>query len=89
MGVFLANSAQITKNQINLQRYELIMVPSTVAREVVHQILRQLDMHWHPTRRHIQRALHFIKTAQPGATLHISKQLHIVMRKEVVQFKKV
>ncbi len=89
VGVFLANSAQITKNQINLQRYELIMVPSTVAREVVHQILRQLDMHWHPTRRHIQRALHFIKTAQPGATLHISKQLHIVMRKEVVQFKKV
>ena len=64
------------------------MAPRKVAEEVAYFVLRKLDIEWHPSRLQLQRAVHFIKTAKVGATLQISKQLHIVMRKEVVQFKK-
>lgn len=86
---FISLYGTVQDAQVTIRRYALIMVPKEVAEEVVYIVLRQLDEDWHPSRLQLQRAVHFIKTARHGATLQISKQLHIVMRKEVVQFKKV
>lgn len=70
-------------------RYQLIMWPETVAKEVIYQTLVQLDPLWHPNKHQITRILHFIKTARPKKQLDISKHLKVVAQKHDVQFKKV
>lgn len=73
----------------SLQRYDYIMWPESVALEVIYCHLAKLDPDWHPSQLQLQRALYFIKTAQPGKQLEVSKSLKIVVEKQQLQFKKV
>lgn len=71
-----------------LPRYQLIMWPEEVAREVIYTVLTQLDNNWHPTNMQIEKALIFIKTAQPGKILQISSPLSVNVDTRSAQFKK-
>jgi tRNA(Ile)-lysidine synthetase-like protein len=71
-----------------LPRYQLIMWPDEVTSEVIYSILTELDENWHPTNLQIEKALLFIKTAQPNKELQISGQLRIVSSLLSVQFQK-
>lgn len=71
-----------------IPRYQLVMAPPLVAREVVYQALTQLDPGWHPTQQQITRALHFARTGRIGKELVISGQLKAVAQKHMIEFKK-
>ncbi len=79
---------KISNIKYAIPRYDLTMWPPTVAREVVRSILAQLDPGWHPSSLQIKRVVHFIKSAQPGKQLEVSKHLNIELNKGVAQFKK-
>lgn len=85
----LSTHASIGSGEVIVKQYDLIMWPPEVAYEIIYSVLVLLDDDWHPSRLQIRRALHFIKTAQVGKTLQISKQLHIQVLKGVIRFKKV
>lgn len=68
-------------------RYKLIMWPRAVGAEYLYAVLTQLDPDWHPERHHIERALNFVKTAQKGSTLKVSKSLSIVVDERSAEFK--
>src|SRR5690606_33079509 len=53
-------------------RYQLIMLPSPAAKEVLYHMLTELDPDWHPTKAQIERALHFIKTAKAHKVFEVS-----------------
>lgn len=72
-----------------LPRYDLIMWPDEVSREVIYLILTKLDPAWHPSKLQIMRALHFIKSGLAGKELQISGQLTLVLKTRTVQFKTV
>ena len=72
-----------------LPRYDLIMWPDEVSREVIYLILTKLDPAWHPSKLQIMRALHFIKSGLPGKEIQISGKLTIVLKTRTVQFKTV
>ena len=84
-----ASFEKLSDNEARISRYSLIMWPNEVSKEVVYFVLTKLDPQWHPSRQQIERSLHFVKTAQIGKTLQISKQLHIKAAKGVIRFKKV
>ncbi len=70
-------------------RYDLIMWPDEVSREVIYLLLTQLDPAWHPSKLQIMRALHFTKSGVPGKELQISGKLTIALKTRSVQFKTV
>lgn len=67
-------------------RYSLIMLPRSVAHELIYHILTILDPAWHPTSLQLKRALHFIKTAAPEKQLEVGRGLKIIAKKHHVQF---
>lgn len=71
----------------NLPRYVLTMLPSSVAQEIIYQILTNLDPNWHPSSLQVKKALHFAKTAQPGKVLQVSARLLVRAEKSILQFK--
>lgn len=82
---FLINY-QISTIKYNVPRYVLIMLPSPVAKEVIYQILTQLDPVWHPTEKQFIRVFHFARTALPGKRLTVSKYLHISSKAGDIMF---
>lgn len=72
-----------------IDRYQLVMLPTSVAHEVIYYLLTQLDTSWHPTGLQIKRALLFAKSAQNGKQLEVSKSLLVGLHNGSVQFKKV
>ncbi len=84
----IATELQNISTNSRLDRYDFIMWPSSVAKEVIYQQLVQLDPDWHPSNLQIIRALHFIKTALPGKQLEISENLSLHSQLRSVQFKK-
>ncbi|MCB9822077.1 tRNA lysidine(34) synthetase TilS [Candidatus Nomurabacteria bacterium] len=84
----IATELQNISTNSRLDRYNFIMWPDSVAKEVIYQQLVQLDPDWHPSSLQITRALHFIKTALPGKQLEISENLSLYSQLRSVQFKK-
>lgn len=83
---FTINQEQIS---LELPRYDLVMWPDEVSREVIYSLLTKLDPAWHPSKLQIMRALHFIKSGLAGKELQISGQLTLVLKTRTVQFKTV
>lgn len=71
-----------------LARYQCIMWPSVVTRELLRQVLGVVAPRWHPSRQQIIRAEHFIKTGQPASVLPLNKHLQLRLTKRSVQFQK-
>lgn len=71
----------------HLPRYTLIMLPSSVAQELIYVTLTTLDPNWHPGALQVRRVLHFAKTAQPGKVLEVSGGLLVQAEKSTLQFK--
>ncbi len=86
---WLLTDFQPATNNFQLSRYQLVMWPSTVATEVMYTILTGLDTNWHPTHRHIARALYFAKTARINKELQLGRQLRMTSLATTIQFKKV
>lgn len=72
-----------------IPRYELIMLPSSTAREVLYNVLTSLDPQWHPRATQIEKSLHFVKTGQSHKTIEVSGHLTITLTTRDAQFKKV
>lgn len=79
---------RLSTNNCKMPRHQLIMWPENVGHEVIYKILRELDDDWHPEKHHIERALLFVKTAQPGKAISISKHLSlgVSLREATFQF---
>lgn len=71
---------------IILQRYWLVMLPSSVTTEVLRQVLLSLDSNWHPTANKLTSVIHFIKTARLNKTYQLSKTISIASKKQIVEF---
>lgn len=71
----------------SLPRYDLTMLPHSVAQDLIYQILTTLDPAWHPNSQQLKRVLHFAKTAWPGKTLEVGKRLRVESKKTSLQFK--
>lgn len=67
-------------------RHKLIMWPYSVGTEYLYTVLTQLAPGWHPERHHVERALNFVKTAQNGSTLKVSKSLSIAVDEHHAEF---
>lgn len=79
-------TSELSDSGAHFLRYDFIMLPPNVAQEIIYKVLRNLDPAWHPSTLHIQRALHFIKSALPHKSLVISKHLKLMVTKESIQF---
>ncbi len=84
----IINDNSRSTNAYTMTRYRLIMLPSSVAHELIYSIFTQLDPDWHPSKKQIERALHFVKTGLPGKILEVSGSLKIQLKKRETQFKK-
>lgn len=83
----LVVSTRRSNTHFACSRYTLVMWPRTVSTEYLYSVLTQLDPDWHPERHHIERTLNFVKTAQNGNTLKVSKSLTIVVNERLAEFK--
>lgn len=79
---------QIADSKYVIPRYDLIMPPSSTAREAIYAILTQLDPDWHPLSIHIERVLHFVKTGRPAKRLEVTKGLTVQLTSREALFKK-
>jgi len=71
-----------------ISRYNIIMWPEIVAKEVLYSMFTSLDPSWHPQSDALQRAVHFIKTGQTGKRMEVGKSLMIQIEKALIRFKK-
>lgn len=82
----IINHYSLTTTHCTVPRYELIMFPSSVAKELLYQIITMLDPRWHPNTRQLQRILLFIKTAQVGKSIDATKRVRVVCDMQGVHF---
>lgn len=71
-----------------IQRYEFVMLPTSVAKEIIYTVLLKLNPDWHPNSLQMTRALHFGKTARIGTRLEVGDGLVIESKKHSLEFKK-
>lgn len=76
------------KDAYHFSRYNLIMLPRSVARELIYATLTLLDPEWHPSAAQIERVLHFCKTSLIAKRLQVSKGLIIESKTRHLEFKK-
>lgn len=79
---------KLIPGDLTFKRYNFIMWPDEVAREVIYTVLTKLDPDWHPSSVQLVRALHFIKSGLSSKDLIISKHLKLSLETTTVQFKK-
>ena len=79
---------KLIPGDLTFKRYNFIMWPDEVAREVIYTVLTKLDPDWHPSSVQLARALHFIKSGLSSKELIISKHLKLSLETTTVQFKK-
>lgn len=84
----IGENKTLNSNEALMKRYDFIMWPEIVAREVIYTLLRNLDIDWHPSKLQIIRALHFIKSGLPGKQLELGGGLQLHLTDSTVQFKK-
>jgi len=85
----ISNNSKLKTQNYKLRRYQAVMWPENVAKEVIYTVLTDLDENWHPTNLQIEKALNFIKVASANKELQISGQLKIVSFLSEVEFQKV
>lgn len=74
-----------SSNNNKIPRYNLIMWPEAVSKEVIYFVIRNLDNAWHPTSRQLDEILLFCKTAKPGKFIQVNKNLKVsVDRRQAV-----
>lgn len=86
--IVIAKRGYLSDKNYRFSRYNMIMWPANVAKELIYYILTELDHAWHPTTLQINKVLHFAKTAQPGKKLEVSKSLKIHADSRHIEFKK-
>lgn len=79
----------LDSSQCTFARYDFIMLPPSVATELIYALLTKLNNSWHPNTFQITQALHFIKSGLAHKTMEVGAGLEIVLSKDTVQFKKV
>lgn len=72
----------------NIRRYEFVMMPTSVVKEITYFVLLKLNPDWHPSSMQITRALHFGKTARVGTQLQVGDGLILESKKHTLEFKK-
>lgn len=82
----LSTKPHLSSTAYQIKRYDLIMWPEVVAGEIIYTALTSLDSQWHPSTWQIDRALHFVKTAQLGKQLQITKSLIVSFERHLVTF---
>lgn len=80
---------QVSNIEYALPRYDIVMLPSSVAREIIYSILSALDPSWHPRQSSISKVLNFSKAAFPDKTYQLSSAVEIISRSKSLQFKKI
>lgn len=83
---YILDHCTIENDAYLLPRYDFIMLPSSVATELVYHILVLLDPYWHPQSDLIIKTLEFIKSAQPNKILQVSGNLEVWASKDKVRF---
>jgi tRNA(Ile)-lysidine synthase len=73
----IINKYQASATEYVLSRYDLIMFPSSVASEIIYELLTTLDPLWHPEAKQIKRTLHFVKTAAAGKSMNVTKNVKV------------
>lgn len=84
----LTTNYSLSTTHYEVPRYDLIMLPRSVAHELIYAIISYLSPDWHPGSGHIKRVLHFAKTAHLGKAYHLSKNIVITSHSGQLQFKK-
>lgn len=72
-----------------LPRYQCIMWPSEVTREVLYEVLARLETRWHPSTMQLRRLERFIKTGRSKTYFPLHKDLKIRLEQTRVVFQKV
>lgn len=79
----------VKNNQVILSRYSLVMLPVSVAKELVYLYLKELSGNLHFDEKQIARIVNFAKTAKSGKRMIASKNTHVTINKDKVCLAKV